>query len=244
MRRVRRVIGGAALFLVLLALAFALYAMLRHRPQDLPWTPLDLGEQPGLFTGRKLAGLGKDFAKCRALLDRAGIKYDVLPEVSAGEHCGYADGVRFAGGGPRRIDFLPADLRIACPVASALAMWEWNVVQPAAIKHFGKRVSAIEHLGSYNCRHIVGNGEGGWSQHSTADAVDVSAFRLSDATRITVKRDWMGADPAKAAFLREVRSGACGLFTIVLSPDYNAAHADHLHMDEAPWGELGWRGCH
>jgi hypothetical protein len=235
--------GTAVMAVLLLAGAFLLYAMLRGHPQDLPWTALDLADPPGLFTGRKLAGLTRDFARCQAVMKRAGVRYTVLPEVHDGDHCGYADGVRFDPGGPRRIDFLPADLAISCPVAAALTLWEWNVVQPAALRHFGKRVSAIEHYGSYACRHIVGKDSAHWSQHSTADAVDISAFRLADATRITVKKDWKGGDPAKEAFLREVRTGACGLFTIVLSPVFNAAHADHLHMDQSPGGEYGWRGC-
>ena len=46
-----------------------------------------------------------------------------------------------------------------------------------------------------------------------------------------------------AAFLREVRDGACDLFATVLSPDYNAAHADHFHLDQAARGAIGWRGC-
>ena len=41
-----------------------------------------------------------------------------------------------------------------------------------------------------------------------------------------------------AEFLREVRDGACGYFNVVLSPDYNADHHDHLHVD------MGWyRTC-
>ncbi|MEI9851039.1 MAG: extensin family protein [Sphingomonas sp.] len=229
--------------LALLLGGFTLYALLRNRPEDLPWTRLDLGQPVGLFTGRKLAGLGKDFAHCRELLSRAGVQYDALAPLEAREpQCGFADGVRFARGGSRRIDFLPADVGVACPVAAALAMWEWNVVQPAARRHFGTRVSAIEHFGSYSCRRIVGNGGTGWSEHATADAIDIRAFRLADATRITVKGDWK-AEGAKAAFLREVRDGACGLFATVLSPDYNAAHADHFHLDQAARGEFGWRAC-
>lgn len=243
MKIVRRWTYWTLGILFLAACAFILWAALKGRPQDLPWAPLDLGERPGLFTGRKLAGLTQDFPKCEALMRHAGIRYETVPAFSDGDHCGYADGVRFTGGGPRRIDYLPSDLKIACPVAAALAMWEWNVVQPAALKHFGKRVSAIEHYGSYSCRKIVGRGDGGWSQHATADAVDIRAFRLADATRITVKGDWKGGDAAKEAFLREVRDGACGLFSITLSPDYNEAHADHFHLDQSERGALGWRGC-
>jgi len=42
--------------------------------------------------------------------------------------------------------------------------------------------------------------------------------------------------------LQAVRGGACGYFTTVLSPDYNAAHADHFHLDQAK--RLGgWGAC-
>ena len=50
-------------------------------------------------------------------------------------------------------------------------------------------------------------------------------------------------DPAERRFLRRVRDGACGLFATVLSPDYNAAHRDHLHLDQADRGMGGWRSC-
>jgi hypothetical protein len=78
------------------------------------------------------------------------------------------------------------------------------------------------------------------SQHSYARAIDIAGFVLMDGRRITVARDWQG-DGEKAGFLREVRDGACGLFSTTLSPDYNPAHRDHLHLDEQPRG--GWRAC-
>ena len=53
---------------------------------------------------------------------------------------------------------------------------------------------------------------------------------LEDGTRISVLSDWPG-EGDKQRFLREVRDGACGAFSTVLSPDYNAAHADHFHFD-------------
>ena len=36
-----------------------------------------------------------------------------------------------------------------------------------------------------------------------------------------------------------LRDGACGLFATVLSPDYNAAHRDHFHLDQAARGRFG-----
>ncbi len=242
MRALRRFAGALVIGGILLALLFAAWAGLRGRPQDLPWTPLDLGQPIGLFTGRKLTGLTDDFPACRAALDRAGVEYTALPPRSGEGQCGYRDGIRFTEGGSRRIVFSPADLGVACPIAAALAVWEWEVVQPAARRHFGSSVARIEHFGSYSCRRIYGRDAGNWSEHSTADAIDIAGFRLADGTRITVARDWQGTDPA-ALFLHDVRDGACDLFATTLSPDYNAAHADHLHLDQAERGAMGWRGC-
>ncbi len=234
-----RTLAGLAIGL---SVGLILWASLRGRPQDLPWTPLDLGQPIGLSTGRKLTALTEDFPQCRALLDRAGVHYTVLPPRKGEGRCGYSDGIRLTNDGARRIAFSPAGLGVACPVAAALSVWEWDVVQPAAQKHFGTRVASIDHFGSYSCRRIYGRDAGTWSEHSTADAVDIAGFRLTDGTRITVARDWKG-DAEKAAFLREVRDGACTLFATTLSPEYNAAHADHLHLDQANHGAMGWRAC-
>ena len=242
MRALRRTIGWMVALVLLGAVALLLWGLAKGRPHDLPWTPLDLAQPIGLFTGRKLTGLTQDFPQCRALLADAGVRYTVLPPRRDGGRCGYADGVRFAEGGARRIAFRPAGLGVACPVAAALAMWEWDVVQPAALATFGSPVVGIDHFGSYACRRIYGRDAGTWSEHATADAVDIAGFRLADGTRITVAGDWRG-DGSKAAFLRRVRDGACRLFATTLSPDYNAAHRDHLHLDQASRGSRGWRAC-
>lgn len=239
LRRTLRWLIGLAL---LGTAGLMLWAWARGRPQDMPWTPLDLGAPIGLSTGRKLAALTRDFPQCRARLNAAGVRYTVLPPRRDGARCGYDDGVRFGAGGARRIAFRPAGLGIACPVAAALAMWEWDVVQPAAQAHFGTSVTQIDHFGSYSCRRIYGRDAGTWSEHATADAVDIAGFRLGDGRRISVVGDWRGND-AKAAFLRDVRDGACRVFATTLSPDYNAAHRDHLHLDQADRGSMAWRAC-
>lgn len=242
MKAIKQTLLMLLAFLLLAGSTLIAVALVRERPQDLPWTRLDLAQPVGAFTGRKIAGLTSRFAECRALLRAADVRYTVLPPVPVQGQCGYADGVRFAPGGARTIAFRPANLGVSCPVAAALAVWEWNIVQPAAQKHFGKQVVAIEHFGSYSCRRIYGRSSGDWSEHATADAVDVAAFRLSDGTRISVLKDWSKGGE-KARFLHAVRTGACRLFSTVLSPDYNAAHRDHLHLDEAARGEMGWRAC-
>lgn len=239
MRALRRAVWLA----LLLMLALLAWGWARRHPQDLPWTPLDLSQPIGAFTGRKLTALTADFPACRAALDRAGVRYAALPPRSAGAgSCGYADGVRFTAGGSRAVAYRPGDLGIACPVAAALAVWEWEVVQPAAQRRFGQRVASVDHFGSYACRRLYGRDAGAFSEHATADAVDIAGFRLADGSRITVVGDWSG-DAAKAAFLRDVHAGGCRLFATVLGPDYNTAHRDHFHLDQAARGAMGWRGC-
>ncbi len=235
---------------LLAAIALGLYAFTRSRPQDVPWAALNLGQPIGLFTGRKLNALTRDAPLCRALLADAGVRTTPLPPREGAGGCGYADGVTLDAGGARAIAYAPRPLATACVVAASLAMWEWDVVQPAALRHFGRPVARIDHFGSYSCRRIYGRASGRWSEHSTADAVDIAGFRLGDGTRITVARDWTGAG-AKSAFLHDVRDGACRLFATTLSPDYNAAHADHLHLDQAerggsfcPSGPRGETGQH
>lgn len=225
--------------------ALLLYGYARSHPEDLPWTALDLSQPVGLFTGRKLATLGGEGPRCRALLDRAGVEYTALPPRTshgAGQQCGYQDGVRLRQDGALAIGYRPDGLGTSCPVAAALALWEWHVVQPAALAHFGEDVASIDHFGSYSCRRLYGRAEGAVSEHAAANAVDIAGFRLAGGRRITVARDWRVNGP-EAAFLRDVRDGACRLFATVLSPDYNQAHADHLHLDQARRGAMGWRGC-
>jgi hypothetical protein len=231
--------------LLLAAAAFAaalLYGYARSHPEDVPWTALDLTRPVGAFTGRKLTALDGEGERCRALLREAGVRFTPLPPRRAGAQCGYQDAVRFGRGGALEIGWRPADLGTSCPVAAALALWEWHVVQPAALEHLGTKVASVDHFGSYSCRRIYGRSEGTWSEHATANAVDIAGFRLADGRRVSVVGDW-DDQAGKGRFLRAVRDGACDLFATVLSPDYNAAHRDHLHLDQAQRGAMGWRGC-
>lgn len=231
---------------VLLAAIFVvgglfLYALLRDQPEDLPWTEIDLTRPVGAFTGQKLAGLAATPDACRAKLEEAGIAFTALPEHRPSLFCGYADGLR-PGGGTQRLGFSPNPPLISCPVQAGLALWEWHVVQPAALELFGQPVARLEHLGGYGCRRMYGDSDADWSEHATADAIDIAAFVLADGTRISLLEDWDG-EGDRADFLRRVRDGGCDVFATVLSPDYNAAHGDHLHLDQAARGRFLARAC-
>lgn len=234
---------GCLLGLIILAAA-VLFARdyVRRHPQDFPWTRLDLAHPMGAFTGRKLAAKGDEPAQCRMLLLQAGLEDMPVDPRRASPDCGYDDGVQLVARGAREIGFQPAPLIASCPVAAALFLLEERVMQSAARRHLGSQVTAVEHAGSYSCRRLYGREEGAFSEHATADALDITGFRLADGSRVSVLEHWEG-DTRRSAFLRDVRDGACRLFSTVLSPDYNEAHADHLHLDQAERGSKGWRMC-
>ena len=217
--------------------------MMREHPERFPWTELSLSDPVGPFTGIKLAALTDEPARCRALMAASGFAEQPYRQPhGVSDQCRIPDAMRIRPEGRQSIDFSPSGLVTACPVAAALALWEREVIQPAARRHFDSRVVRIDHAGSYSCRRLYGRSEGRYSEHATADAIDILAFRLANGRRITVLRDWRG-EPAEMAFMREVRDGACDLFSTVLSPDYNSAHADHFHLGQATRGARGWRLC-
>jgi hypothetical protein len=85
------------------------------------------------------------------------------------------------------------------------------------------------------------------SQHSFGLAADVAAFELEDGRTLLVERDWKGeiGEPpcGPEARLHELsdeslrlRNLVCDiarerLFDTMLTPNYNTAHRDHVHMD-------------
>ncbi|WP_066527802.1 extensin family protein [Erythrobacter sp. CCH5-A1] len=211
--------------LVPLMLAIAGWQWLQSHPQHNPWAPLNLNDPPGWATRAKLARLKGDVGECRAVLERSDIAFTALEPTGEGP-CARSDRTRL-GAFPLAPDTPP----VTCPVAAALEIWRRDSVAPAARQILGSEIRRIEHLGAFSCRRMYGDSEGPWSEHATANAIDIAAFVLKDGRRISVLKDWEG-DGSKARFLRAVREGACGSFATVLSPDYNAAHADHFHLDQ------------
>jgi hypothetical protein len=87
------------------------------------------------------------------------------------------------------------------------------------------------------------------TRHPAGLAIDVGALKKRDGTWISVARHFDGhigertcGDGARAPDqpeARELRAIVCessdlGIFTYVLTPNYNVAHADHYHMEIKP----------
>jgi len=80
---------------------------------------------------------------------------------------------------------------------------------------------------------VISRTAGRWSQHAVGQAIDIAGFRLSDGTTVSVDRDW-NEPGAKGQFLRQLARKACRYFSVVLTPDSNAEHYNHLHLDIGP----------
>lgn len=117
-----------------------------------------------------------------------------------------------------------------CGLATKFINWSNGKVNLAAMKIFRSGLARIETFGTYNCRQISGTSN--LSEHAFSNAIDVSAFILENDRRISVIEGWSGGSDEQR-FLRMVRDDACQQFGTVLSPDYNAAHKDHFHLDDA-----------
>ncbi len=223
MRGVRRVI----LLVLLLGMAACLAWLLPRLPEAWnPFAPIDLAGPTGPFTRHKLRALAGDPVACFAALDAAGVQATRLPDGAAGPDCPLRATTRLPG------PFEPARPLLTCPMAAAWTVYERQVLNPAAARHLGTGIERVRHLGTLACRDVRGGTRR--SQHAGANAIDLAALRLADGREVTVLRDW-GRDTPAGAFLREARDGACGLFSAVLGPDRDAAHANHFHLDLGRW---------
>nr|WP_277933537.1 MULTISPECIES: extensin family protein [unclassified Pseudomonas] len=196
-----------------------------------PWAPLDVRAKPNLLTRFKLGRLQDDPALCDEVLKTSGLRVSHQADSPADAACPLRNVLRVQGADVA----LSSSFLASCPLAVAFALFERHSLQPAAQAVFGQAVTRVDHLGSFACRNMYNRADGRLSQHASANALDIAGFRLADGRSISVLKDWPGTGDS-ARFLRQVRDGACDDFNVVLSPDYNAAHRNHFHLDMGRWG--------
>ena len=224
---------GRFFLLSLLLLAGFAYGVWRGHidvpPQWNPWAPLDIRLAPNFLTTYKLRRLQDDRDLCEQALATSDLDYVAVPDSTPQAGCPVENAVRVRASAVR---FNGAFLA-TCPLAAAYALFELHGLQSAAQAVFGQPVVQVDHFGSFACRNIARSNRR--SQHASANALDLAGFHLADGTRITVARDWKGDDDS-ARFLRQVKAAACDAFRVTLSPEYNAAHHDHFHVDMGGFG--------
>jgi hypothetical protein len=168
--------------------------------------------------------------QCLTRLGLSQANFTPLPDQYFGAGCSTLNTVRLAWLRGDDSHLQLANLGpVTCSLATALEGWARYGVDRAARQALGSPLARIDTFGSYNCRNVAGTDHR--SGHATASAVDVSAFVLADGRRISVKGDWSAGTPATRNFLHLIRTSACRRFDIVLTPDYNAAHHDHFHLE-------------
>ena len=214
-----------SLAVVLLTLSLAACASGDRRNAQAPQRPT--GSRPitlDLPTSRETKA-------CFADLSRAEVRYSPLPDRDYGGGCQIVGALQLLD-----IGIPVTNLRaMRCGLAKSFTGWVEHAVVPAAHQMLGSDLVRIESMGTYACRNVVGTKAAyaaRRSGHATANAVDISGFVLQDGRRITIQGGWNNPDPNIRAFLRTIRASACRRFGTVLSPDYNAAHYNHLHIED------------
>ncbi|MBN8840532.1 MAG: extensin family protein [Sphingomonadales bacterium] len=168
----------------------------------------------------------RETAQCFADLRALGVAFEPLPDRQFGPGCAIVGTVKLLDIGVPTTN-LGA---VRCGEARTYAAWARNAVGPAAYQILGSELARIDSMGSYSCRNVAGTARR--SGHSIGNAIDIGGFELKDGRRITIVDDWNSPDPQIRQFLRTVHDSACKRIGTVLSPDYNAAHHNHLHLED------------
>ena len=173
-------------------------------------------------------------AACHALIQRLGVRFSV-----AGATRGVVDPVTVTppieGVHYRYASWTAAErpMLMDCRLAVALVRMgrelrgRWNI-------------DDVQHLGIYNYRVIAGSTR--LSQHAYAMAIDIAGFRSTSRTTYSVLSDFVETSasscPLRAsnAVDRTLKEIACWMydsrtFNIVLTPNYDAVHRNHYHVD-------------
>jgi hypothetical protein len=163
---------------------------------------------------------------CRRELRRLRVKYRDLPSINDGGACRVDYPVEVSGLSGGIAMSPPATLN--CQMAVAFARWTKNELGPAARWRYFSGVRTIHQGSSYSCRRIRGSGTP--SEHSRGNALDIMRIELENGRDIDVRRPgWFAF--RQRGLLNSVRGDACGYFTTVLGPGYDADHKDHFHFD-------------
>lgn len=172
-------------------------------------------------------------AACMVSLSYSGTAFNRLKDTDSGNACGIGSAVSLVAVQASLSKPAPMD----CGLAIRYARFDEQVIQPLAMELFGRPVSVVHHYGSYNCRGRTSD-KSRLSEHSYGKALDLGVFELQGGDTISVTKHWKGAG-AKSEFLQRVARSACDYFSVVLSPNSDKDHYDHIHVDIGPWKKCG-----
>lgn len=190
---------------------------------------------------------GDEGARCYRALRRGNVKFARLARSKARgvkypvRLKGRVGGIAIRGGGKPNAPTNYLD----CRLVRKLRAWA------PILRRNG--VVAIDHYSVYRKNAVVA-GTRKVSSHASAMAIDVARFHLKNGTEVDVLKDWKdkrkGADPCKARpresrkakLMRRVvcRAARKNIFHVVITPHYNKAHHNHLHLEIAGHDRSTW----
>lgn len=180
-----------------------------------------------------ISGVLRPGGSCTKTLTSLGVAAVSADPIRAGS-CGIAAPVEVASLGGGAIQ-LSTKAMVNCDIASTLAAFMRDTVDPLARQKLGAGVTDVRIAATYACRPRNGVKGAKLSEHAKGNAVDISAFKVKGEWIVVGGKNGL----AQNAFLKDVRKAACGPFTTVLGPGSDAYHSDHFHFDLAKRGQSG-----
>ena len=152
--------------------------------------------------------LSKGGNTCIEKLQGRGVNFTKIAEFTEGR-CGIQNPVKVQQFSSTKLN---SAVVLSCPTAMAVDQW---------LSSIGAK--NVKHIGSYNCRsqrrsQIM-------SEHSFGTAIDITEI---DGARIS--KDW-GKATKEGQRLQSAYTSACNYFVNVITPDDDALHQNHFHLD-------------
>ncbi len=182
-------------------------------------------------------------SSCRDWLDLYRVQYSIGPTSPGVMDPVTAmmpiNGIPFRSAGALRTKMF-GDCSIIKSLAEAAPRWR------------ARQIVEVTDMGVYNYRCIGNTGTppncpNGVSQHAYGNAIDLASFKDAAGTTYSVKTDWVidpapektctaATEPGKDTWLHEMicELKAAKVWNIVLTPNFNADHRDHYHVDLSP----------
>ena len=184
---------------------------------------------------------------CEERLATAGIAFKAA-RIGVGKKrdgvytCGAHQVVRVSKG-PGQIKYSKNPL-LTCQMAIAMADFE-RVAQEEAQRIMGSPITSIDHMGTYNCREMALYDM--ISEHSFANGIDLKTFHFKNGESADVlahfkPREADIEDP-RALFMRSLANRLYDeqVFSVVVTPYFDAIHRNHIHVDLARYRVDGSR---